>query len=149
MERLAEETPYEQMPYVCRQLARRAWQLADDLGILSGSNENAQFGSARSQLRSYFEAEIAPILSASVSNALLNHNSANSRDRFAQFLALPELAADQSRLAELQQICEQRRLIAVQERMHHWLHGWLLLHIPLSVALLVLGLTHVVASLYF
>jgi len=29
-----------------------------------------------------------------------------------------------------------------QERMHHWLHGWLLVHIPLSLALILLGAVH-------
>jgi len=36
-----------------------------------------------------------------------------------------------------------------QERIHRWLHIWLLLHIPLSVALLVLGVLHIVTALYY
>ena len=42
----------------------------------------------------------------------------------------------------------ERRLLLEQERIYHWLHGWLLLHIPLSAALLVLGLAHVFMSLF-
>ena len=40
---------------------------------------------------------------------------------------------------ELQAICEERRQLAVQRRLHHWLHGWLLIHVPLSYALLLLS----------
>jgi len=148
-ERVAEETPYEQMPYVCRQLTRRAWQLAEALA-LSGPRENmGPSGTARAQLRDYFEAEIVPFLRGAAQATSGLHDSARARERFAQFLALPELAEDRPRLGELEQLCEQRRQIAVQDRLHHWLHGWLLIHIPLSVALLILGLTHVVMSLYF
>ena len=46
-------------------------------------------------------------------------------------------------------MCEERRLLREQERMHFWLHSWLLVHVPLSAALLVLGAAHVVMSLYY
>jgi len=34
-----------------------------------------------------------------------------------------------------------------QEQMHRWMHGWLLLHIPLSLALILLGAVHAVMAL--
>ena len=53
-------------------------------------------------------------------------------------------------MADLETLCEARRSIVAQERWHAWLHGWLtLLHIPLSVALLVLVAVHIVVSLYY
>ena len=70
-------------------------------------------------------------------------------ERFAQFIALPELAPERDRLIELQQLCDRRRQIDVQESLHHWLHVWLLAHIPLSVALLILGVVHIVMSLWY
>jgi len=36
-----------------------------------------------------------------------------------------------------------------QERLHRWLHGWLLLHIPLSLALILLGAVHAVMALRY
>ena len=42
-----------------------------------------------------------------------------------------------------------RRRLAEQERVYRWLHGWLVLHVPLSAALLVLGVTHAVMALYY
>ena len=52
-------------------------------------------------------------------------------------------------LQELEAICEERRQLAQQKRLHHWLHGWLLVHVPLSMALLLLALVHAVVSLRY
>ena len=52
-------------------------------------------------------------------------------------------------LEELEAICDERRQLAEQKRLHHWLHGWLLVHVPLSMALLVLALVHAVVSLRY
>jgi hypothetical protein len=149
VERIAEETPYEQMPYVCRQLTRRAGQLAEALAPAGFHKDGHLANTARSQLREYYESEIAPFLTLPAPAACVLHDSARAHERFAQYLALPEFADDRPKLEELEELCDQRRQIAVQERLHHWLHGWLLMHIPLSAALLILALTHIVMSLYF
>ena len=52
-------------------------------------------------------------------------------------------------LQELEVICEERRQLAEQKRLHHWLHGWLLVHVPLSMALLLLALVHAVLSVRY
>ena len=62
-------------------------------------------------------------------------------------LAMPPLL--HSRLRELEVICDERRQLAQQKRLHHWLHGWLLLHVPLSMALLLLAIAHAVMSLRY
>jgi len=49
----------------------------------------------------------------------------------------------------LEEKCHQRRQLQSQSRLHLLLHGWLRLHIPLSVALLVFTLVHIVTALYF
>jgi hypothetical protein len=33
--------------------------------------------------------------------------------------------------------------------MHAWLHGWLLAHVPLSVALVLLAVIHIVTALRY
>lgn len=50
---------------------------------------------------------------------------------------------------ELEAICAERRELAQQKRLHHWLHGWLLIHVPLSMALLLLSLAHAVIALRY
>ena len=44
-------------------------------------------------------------------------------------------------------LCEQRRQFAMIERYHFWLHGWLLVHIPVTVALYVVLVVHAVVAL--
>ena len=50
-------------------------------------------------------------------------------------------------LEELEAFCEERRQFVRQQRLHRWMHWWLMLHIPPSIALMVLFLVHVVMSL--
>lgn len=58
-------------------------------------------------------------------------------------------AAAQDTLKELEEICDEARQLQRQERLHRWLHGWLLVHIPLSLALLLLGAVHAVMALRY
>jgi hypothetical protein len=60
---------------------------------------------------------------------------------------LPHDAHDATR--KLEEICEEERQLRRQVRMHHWLHGWLLLHVPLSLALLLLGCVHAIMALRY
>jgi len=50
---------------------------------------------------------------------------------------------------ELQAITDERRQLANQKRLHHLLHGWLLVHVPLSMALLLLAAVHAVMALRY
>ena len=54
-----------------------------------------------------------------------------------------------STLQELESISEEKRELDLQTRYHRILHGWLLVHIPLSYAVLVLGIIHAVKALSF
>lgn len=49
----------------------------------------------------------------------------------------------------LEEICAEARQLRRQVRLHHLLHGWLMLHIPLSFALLILGCVHAVMALRY
>jgi hypothetical protein len=53
------------------------------------------------------------------------------------------------KLEDLANICEERRQLERQRRMHDVLHGWLLVHIPTSYALLLLGAVHAVYALRY
>ncbi len=52
-------------------------------------------------------------------------------------------------LADLESICDERRQLAIQKRLHEYLHGWLYAHVPLSFALLILTTVHAVMSLWY
>ena len=46
-------------------------------------------------------------------------------------------------------MCEERRQWDRQARLHFWLHNWLWVHFPLSVALVVLMFVHIWAALKY
>lgn len=52
-------------------------------------------------------------------------------------------------LLDLEALVEERRQLGIQVKLHHWLHAWLLVHLPLSMAFLVLTLVHAVMSLIY
>jgi hypothetical protein len=52
-------------------------------------------------------------------------------------------------VSDLENICEEERQLTRQAQLHHWLHGWLLLHVPLSLALLLLGAVHAIMALRY
>jgi len=54
-----------------------------------------------------------------------------------------------SALNALEDLCSQRRQLDRQQRLHFWLHNWLLIHLPLSVALVVLMFVHVWVALKY
>lgn len=53
----------------------------------------------------------------------------------------------QGTLSRLELACHSRLQWARQARLHNWLHGWLAVHIPATIATLVLLLVHVVMAL--
>lgn len=40
-------------------------------------------------------------------------------------------------------------VLPVEQRLHRWLHGWLVWHIPLSAGLVALGTLHAILSLWY
>jgi hypothetical protein len=60
---------------------------------------------------------------------------------------LPQAA--HTAVTSLEGMCEQRRQMDDQARLHFWLHNWLWVHLPLSVALIVLMFVHVFVALKY
>jgi hypothetical protein len=52
-------------------------------------------------------------------------------------------------VAELEDLCEERRQLDLQTTYQLWLHGWLIVHVPISLALLILTIWHAVVALFF
>jgi hypothetical protein len=99
-------------------------------------------------LRHFYLNEMRPFLEWSKQR---RHRLADTDKARAVFSGLRTLlpAAAHVTLADLEDICGEARQLARQERLHHWLHGWLLLHIPLSLALILLGAVHAVMALRY
>jgi hypothetical protein len=49
----------------------------------------------------------------------------------------------------LEDLCNQRRQLILQSKIHFWLHNWLWVHLPLSVALIVLMFVHIFVALKY
>jgi hypothetical protein len=99
-------------------------------------------------LRDTYLREIRPFLDpGSRSNGILG-NPGRAQNLFRELrTALPTLL--HPTVGELEATCEERRQLRDQKRLHHWLHGWLLVHVPLSLALLLLGAAHAIIALRY
>ena len=53
------------------------------------------------------------------------------------------------KLTDLESLCDEKRGLDRQRLMHHVLHSWLLVHIPVSYALLALAAIHAVFALRY
>jgi hypothetical protein len=71
-----------------------------------------------------------------------------SESFFAQLRAASPREADDL-IGRLERACEHRRQFDLQARLHDWLHGWLLVHVPLSFALGVLLAVHVPVAIWY
>jgi hypothetical protein len=105
-------------------------------------------GEQAAPLRHFYLDEMRPFLESPRSRRSRLANSATARNAFTGLRTLLPPAAH-STLEDLQDICDEARQLSRQESLHHWLHGWLLLHIPLSLALTLLGAVHAVMALKF
>ena len=97
-------------------------------------------------LRSFYLEEMRPFLEQPRLRGRRLADVARASSVFTGLKTLLPVAAHGT-LSDLQDICDEARQLLRQERLHRWLHGWLLLHIPLSLALIVLGAVHAVMAL--
>jgi hypothetical protein len=172
-ERIPLETIYEQIGRVRGQLVVEAESLvAEACATLNGGvsrateNQRATAASAgtmggltvasglqvdeeaSAELREFFHHEMRPFLERGGSGKLALADRARSQGMFRQLRALipPNLHPI---VGDLENICEEKRELDQQTRYHRVLHGWLLVHIPLSYALLLLGAIHAVVALRY
>jgi hypothetical protein len=96
-------------------------------------------------LRRYFHDEIEPFLEGLPSRLRLREVLVNDfRDLRSR------LPADAHPVARaLEDLCERRRQLDRQARLHRWLHGWITVHLALSAGLLVLLGWHVATALWY
>ena len=99
-------------------------------------------------LTAFYEKEVKPFLMHDLPpDSRFNKEQAFLAEFAAVRQALPQ--SMHQTLADLQSIVEERRELERQRRMHRVLHCWLLVHVPLSFALLILATAHAVIALQY
>jgi hypothetical protein len=157
------ETIYEEIPHVRAQLRAEADQLAASIcGSLNKELDEAPSAQAetaspvlveieyddRERFREVYLHKVRPFLEnpegpdAEFADPL---RSGETFEALRRLLAPPVHGV----LADLQNICEEEQQLSRQIRIYRWLHGWLLVHVPLSIVLLALGAVHAVVALRY
>jgi hypothetical protein len=172
-ERIPLETIYEQIGRVRSQLLAEAQTLLDEISAALAGNvsqatvqqraASASAGTlggvtvasglqvdegASAQLHEFFRREMQPYITRGGSGgmALADRNRSQSMFQQLRLLLPPNL---HSAIEDLENICEEKRELDQQTHYHRILHGWLLVHIPASYALLLLGAVHAVMALHY
>lgn len=136
------ETIYEEIPHVRAQLKDEADEL---VGAIAGSEVEQE---DKVRFREAYKATIRPFLEAPERAGVALADDEKSGLVFDSLRR--SLPADlHGSLSDLENICEEERQFNRQKQIYHWLHAWLIVHVPLSVALLVLGGVHAVVALRY
>jgi hypothetical protein len=157
------ETIYEEIPHVRAQLREEADQLAAAIcgpvfetanGTVAQPFEVSQSvlveieHNDRERFRQVYLDKVRPYLAdPETSGAELADplRSGETFEALRQSLAPPLHGV----LDDLENICEEERQLSLQIQIYRWLHAWLLVHVPLSIALLVLGAVHGLMALRY
>jgi hypothetical protein len=153
------ETIYEEIGHVRAQLLEEAEELIKQAtgGDKKTAAEESETDSAApvvavmdeaEPLCNFYEQELKPFLEKPGARGNSLSDAAQARSAFAQLRTLVP-ASLHTTIEDLEGICEEERQLTLQSHLHVWLHGWLLLHIPLSLALILLGAIHAVMALRF
>ena len=167
-QRVPMETIYEQIDRVLEQLVQEAGLIVADIGAaleqeMKQAEEAEKLAPAAStrrrtgatadertsrMVRVFFESQLKPFL---MSRHLQKQAMANPAQAAPLFQQLRVLVPQSlwPKFDDLENICEEKRQLERQRRLHHFLHGWLLIHIPASYALFTLGAIHAVVALRF
>jgi hypothetical protein len=99
-------------------------------------------------LRAAFHKVIEPYLLRGRASALALRQPAQAAMMFKELRTRLAPAAHPA-IDTLEGLCDQRRQLDTQRRLHFWLHNWLWVHLPLSAALVVLMFIHAWAALRY
>jgi hypothetical protein len=99
-------------------------------------------------LRTFFEKTVEPFLLTGQSSRTGLRSRKASERMFNDVRAQLAPAAHPS-VQALEDLCEKRRQLDDQARLHWWLHSWLCVHLPLSIALLLLMFVHIFVALKY
>jgi len=146
------ETIYEEIPHVREQLLAEADALVRVLftgADAAAAPESAEMIELEAVDRVYvadvYHHMILPFLQHPDARSSVLADAGRAGGFFEAFRRkLP--AAAHATIADIENICEEERQLIRQKRLYLWLHSWLLVHVPLSIALIVLGGVHAVVA---
>jgi hypothetical protein len=162
------ETVYEEIPHVREQLLTEAAAIVDrlcaDTPVLSAAGTAFETGRAavadddedtgpeltdadRARLRTVYRDSIFPFLRDPEHDSPLA--DAVKSMSFFEALRIQSPSSIHGDLKDLELICEEERQLTTQRKMHMFLHGWLLVHVPISITLLVLGGIHALVAIRY
>jgi hypothetical protein len=116
-----------------------------DVTVASGMQVDEQ---ASAELRRVLSAEICPYLNQAGARSARIADPQVATALFRQLRVLLP-ATLHPNIDDLENICEEKRQLDKQSRLHKILHGWLLVHVPISYALILLGAWHAIVALRF
>ena len=154
------ETIYEEIPHVREQLRDEADNLvASVFGAVDGANAEVDTMVAvvslveieqeeKEHFRALYISTMRPFFANPEAPGAELQEPQRSAEIFASLRRMLPSSVH-SVLTDLESICEEERQLNRQARLYRWLHGWLLVHVPLSIVLLVLGGVHAVMALRY
>jgi hypothetical protein len=102
---------------------------------------------SESALLDFLDRQIIPYLSARRGDRMRLGKSRFSEDTF-RFVKMRVTEGYRDRVEEMQSWCDERRMLDLQAKLHHWLHAWLFVHAPISFLLLMLVFWHAYVTLF-
>lgn len=160
MREVAYETIYDQIDRIQHGLVTEAEQrvssVAEEMAPGRGAGATVvltylgavpEINTELAEFQAAYEAEIRPYLSGEQKTSPLRSRAYSGEF----FRKLRELLPERARptAVALEDICEEKRQLDRQRILHRVLHTWLFCHIPLSLALIVLGFVHAIGALRY
>jgi hypothetical protein len=160
MHEVGYETIYDQIDHIREGLITEAEQrfqsIADEMAPSTGAGATVvltyldtvpELQTELAQYSAFYENQLKPYLqNAAKKSPLKAHDY--SQAEFERIRALlPE--SGHKTLKALEEICEEKRQLDHQIILHRTLHGWLLCHLPLSLALILLGFIHAIGAMRY
>jgi hypothetical protein len=142
LKRVPMETIYEEIPHIREQLRQEAEDLVNTLEAMDVEHDD------KVRFREAYKSTIRPFLEAPSQEGVALADDQRSVTIF-ESLRRTVPAELHPALGDLEGICEEERQLNRQRKMYHWLHVWLVVHVPLSIVLLVLGGVHAIMALRY
>jgi hypothetical protein len=154
------ETIYDQIPVIRAQLETEAKNRGRDvmqsLAPATGPGATVvdtllDIDDLQPQMESlerFVAVDVTPYLADEQARGSQLGNREWSRAQFDKFRReFPEAAWGP--ISAIEEICEEKRQLDHQDRLHRLLHAWLLVHLPVSAALILLSVVHAIGALRY